>query len=43
MPPAKPTGKKFGCGMCRHNDQREANVAFSLAESVMPIGGVVGD
>src|SRR6266699_396595 len=39
----KPNGKKFVCGKCGHNDHRDANAPFSLAERVMPIGGVVGD
>jgi IS605 OrfB family transposase len=39
----KPNGKKFVCGKCGHNDHRDANGAFSLAERVMPIGGIVGD
>jgi len=39
----KPNGKRFVCGKCGHNDHRDANAAFSLAERVMPIGGIVGD
>src|SRR5215472_1459346 len=38
----KPNGKKFVCGKYGHNDHRDANAAFSLAERSMPIGGVVG-
>ena len=39
----KPNGKSYRCGHCGHNDHRDANAAFTLAQRVMPIGGVVGD
>jgi IS605 OrfB family transposase len=39
----KPTGKKFVCSHCGHNDHRDANAAFTLAQRVMPIGGIARD
>jgi IS605 OrfB family transposase len=32
----KPAGKKFACSHCGHNDHRDANAAFTLAQRVMP-------
>src|SRR5437016_47585 len=39
----KPNGKKFVWRRCGHNDHPDGTAAFSLAERVMPTGGVVGD
>ncbi len=39
----KPTGKKFVCSHCGHKDHRDANAAFTLAQRVMPIGGLARD
>jgi IS605 OrfB family transposase len=39
----KPAGKFYRCSRCGHNDHRDANAAFTLAQRVMPIGGVAQD
>ena len=39
----KPSGKKFACSHCHHEDHRDANAAFTLAQRVMPIGGLARD
>jgi putative transposase len=36
----KPTGKRYACAHCGHEDHRDANAAFTLSQRVMPIGGL---